>query len=790
VTQVLGVRDRADASTAYARRLLTVSVVALCSGAAAIVYQINWQRDLVAILGVSHYATTTVIFAFFLGLAVGAQIARERLDRIGNVFGMIILLEGTIAAFAWLAPALFDLLGRSAAAITPPLAESSKLATLPPRAALSIIALILPTTCMGATLPCFYKAGIVVQRRRGSRIGLISGLNTLGAFLGALLATFVLMGRVSGDLQLRIASLLNLAAVATCVPLYSWVRRNAPLRATTPRPRAARLRDLDPRLLAAFALSGAAGLALEIVWYRLAYMSSSHTVYTFALTHTVYLAGFGSGNLVAGRALQSIVPTRNHVALLQLAALVSTLAGFAVFRSGALNSFQLVDSFGHLGGALAVIVVYVFPPTFFMGLAMPLVLHRLTGELADIGRDASRAQLVNNAGSIVAICLVGYVLVPLAGLYWVSLFCLALLAAGWLLLFDPAPLGRFSPAVLRAGALAATVGVLAAYPSSIYDGFKRWIPGTPVAYAEDEFGFWSITRNDEVLVLYQNAYYENHVEDPPEGSVDGSYLLAAIVRPTVGDVFSIGLGLGVNAYEVLRLPSTRSVTVADYSTASVALARGVWARFPYDIFRDPRFSVIHEDGRTFLEHGGREYDVIDSGTVRSFQAGSTHIYSAEFFRLARERLRPDGVMVQWLPPFSEYSVEVLLKSFLSAFPDALVLRHASELNMIGFRDGIPTDFESQVAAALRRSSIPLAEMPFRSSRDFFGSLYIPRRRALERRASVPLNRDDLPTVEYSFRGFERVGDTSETGYPIEKIADPYTPERLARYRGLSHVAAQ
>ena len=111
-----------------------------------------------------------------------------------------------------------------------------------------------------------------------------------------------------------------------------------------------------------------------------------------------------------------------------------------------------------------------------------------------------------------------------------------------------------------------------------------------------------------------------------------------------------------------------------------------------------------------------------------------------------------------------------------------VVRYDTDLNMIGFRDGIPEDWETEVGETLRRNAAVLVETPYRSRDAFFAQVFVPKRRALAGRASVPVNRDDLPAVEYSFRGFEHVGDTSRAGYPIEKIADPYTPERLAQYR--------
>ena len=765
-------------------RLLAVSLIALCSGAAALVYQINWQRDLMAIVGASHYATTTIVFAYFLGFAVGAWFARSWVDRLRDVFVAIIALELTIGLFAWLSPWLFTGLRWLAGSAVPPLGEPS-LSVVVARSMLSTLALFLPTVCMGATLPLFYKAGIVVQRGRGSRIGLITGLNTSGAVLGRILTTFVLMGEVPRSDQLRIASLLNFTAVAVSAALMLWLRRQAPgaAPAAPPATPTAAPGRADWRILGAYALSGAAGLALEIVWNRLAYMGLQHTIYTFAITLTVYLVAYAVGSLAGALWLRRAEPTRNRVALLQLLALLTTVAGFLIFRNG-IGFEDLPQPFGYFGAATLLVSIYVFLPSFFMGVAMPLVLQLVTDDLARLGRDASQAQMVNNVGSLVAVFLVGFVLIPLASLHTVSLFCLLLLAGGVLLLFEPPDLFGLPPRAVWGGAAAALAVGFLLYPSDLYRGFRADRYVGAVETLEDENGYWAVTRDATHFVLKLNGYYENSIKNPPTETLEGDFLVAAMLKPEIRDAYMVGLGFGIGAYELLRLDELERFVTAEISPASIVLARNTWQRFGGGMFADDRHEIVYEDGRIYLEHTDQQFDLIISGTNRSFYPGSTHIYSVEYWELIEDRLADGGLFFQWLPTYTKFSSATLLKTFLTVFPDALIVRYHGIFPanyLVGFKGGLPEDLERSMDRAFARAPAVFASTELPTRFHAMRAIWLPRYRKLMSDPSIPVNRDDFPVVEYSFRGHEGQGDFVQN-FPLEEFGMPYSRERYERTR--------
>lgn len=55
-----------------------------------------------------------------------------------------------------------------------------------------------------------------------------------------------------------------------------------------------------------------------------------------------------------------------------------------------------------------------------------------------------------------------------------------------------------------------------------------------------------------------------------------------------------------------------------------------------------------EDGRNVLLLRQGEYDLVTMELSSVWFSGSTNLYSEEFYRLARSRLKPDGILQQWI----------------------------------------------------------------------------------------------------------------------------------------------
>lgn len=174
------------------------------SGAAALTYQICWQRLLFEGFGVDIESVTIVVSTFMLGLGLGALAGGELADRYPDrVVPMFAMIEIATAAFGVYSPHLIRAV--SAAAV------NGSLATI---AAVNFGLLLIPTTLMGATLPILVTHVVRRYQNLGVSIGVLYFANTLGAALGAGLTGFVALYYFGLTSTIYIAAALNLIVSA------------------------------------------------------------------------------------------------------------------------------------------------------------------------------------------------------------------------------------------------------------------------------------------------------------------------------------------------------------------------------------------------------------------------------------------------------------------------------------------------------------------------------------------------------------------------------------------------
>ncbi len=68
-----------------------------------------------------------------------------------------------------------------------------------------------------------------------------------------------------------------------------------------------------------------------------------------------------------------------------------------------------------------------------------------------------------------------------------------------------------------------------------------------------------------------------------------------------------------------------------------------------DLLHSPRAHIVVDDGRRFLDRSTERFDaVIIDPPPPINAAGSSLLYSREFYELAKAHLSPDGILQQWL----------------------------------------------------------------------------------------------------------------------------------------------
>lgn len=191
-----------------------VILLFLLSGAAALIYQICWQRLLFESVGTDIDSVTIIVSTFMLGLGMGSLLggvlADRYPDRALELFAGMELLTALFGAFS---PVLIRVV--STATVQAPLGGI---------AAANFALLLLPTTMMGATLPVLVRLVVSLYKNIGESVGILYFSNTLGAAVGATFTGFFALYRFGLATTLDVAVALNVV-VAFAVILILRVRR-------------------------------------------------------------------------------------------------------------------------------------------------------------------------------------------------------------------------------------------------------------------------------------------------------------------------------------------------------------------------------------------------------------------------------------------------------------------------------------------------------------------------------------------------------------------------------------
>ena len=183
-----------------------VYLLLFTSGFSSLIYQIFFTRLFNITFGLFIHSTVVVVATYMLGLALGYYIAKFiRTNNYLLVYGYAELFIGIYSLVVFL---LFPVIDNFYTLIGNSVLEKSLI---------SILILLFPTTLMGITIPVVVK--YVDSIAQESSIGKVYGFNSLGASLGVLFASIVLLNVFGLVGAFVFAFILNILIFASVVYL-------------------------------------------------------------------------------------------------------------------------------------------------------------------------------------------------------------------------------------------------------------------------------------------------------------------------------------------------------------------------------------------------------------------------------------------------------------------------------------------------------------------------------------------------------------------------------------------
>jgi spermidine synthase len=738
-------------------RQLVVALFAL-TGFSALCLQVVWQRVISIHGGVDLFSSATVVAAFMAGLGLGNLLGGTLADRLGpsrSILAFAVANLG-IGLFGWGSIAIFYDGYRA-------LAEHVQ--SLPAAFAFHFVLLIVPTTLMGLSLPLLSRGMVRGVGEAASVVSRLYAANTLGAAAGAAVGGWVLLGNLGFDGTVQVASSLNLVAAAVVLIWWRGARLEAAVSSGAVAAPAASVGDARVwPWFALYAATGAAALALEVVYFRLVDGIMRSNSYTFAHVLTLYLLLFGAGAAAASeRARRAPRPDITFLWIqfwIGVASLLGVVALLNVppvlglresldqyFRGeGFIYGFESVTDFR---SAMAAVFAHLLAPAlvmgtpvFLMGYAYPFIAALVLRRDSTLGRHTGTLMACNIVGNVAGSLLAGFVLLDLIG----TSGTLALLAGLLMVLGVVAALRSPSARGRRALAAFATAAVLlAVFPSN--ERLWSFLHGAPperFELVEERSCVNALVDHGDEQMLHLNAAAQNGYPYDDFHVLIGVF--PALLHPNPQRALAVGLGIGATPYGMLLDPRLRSVEAVEICAGLDDLLAALGERESQLLLEDPRLELQAGDGRKRLLTAEQPYDVVTVDALRPQSGYSGNVYSVEFYELVAARLAPGGLFAQWIP------TERVLTSVAQVFPYvATAVGPGSAKFLIASNDPLPTDRDAALARYRERPPGRLTHEQRASLDWYFEHAELTHVRRGEPRDQVPedaVNHDLHPRDEY------------------------------------------
>jgi spermidine synthase len=750
------------------------------SGITALVYEIVWTRMLTLVFGHTVFSVSVVLAAFMAGLGLGSYLFGYAVDRLPDANGSssggntptALLIYGWIEILIFASGALLSLLFANFSEIYASLhsiiPEFSPLQNLI-KMVLAFGLMLIPTTFMGATLPLISKYCISDDSRVATQVSLLYAINTLGAALGCIMTGFILMEALGVLQTVLLAAGANLLIGIGALSIYLETSPGTHWKFYLPPLRVPRIDwNADQKFWMGISfLCGFTALAYEVLWTRLLVFSIASTVYSLSIMLTVFLLGIFLGSLLLIPLASRIHNLRTALLVLQAGTglyVIGSLYGLESILSAPWNSYNLTDPVSAFLRYLKDSAGLMLIPSLLLGMCFPLLIKIVSNGHQNIGKATGQIYAANTLGAILGSLCAGFLFLPNMGSQ-VSLTLVATLnLLTMVLLFRT---GDYLTLAVRKGLTVVFAALILfvniAIPADLLNPFfmrdsagKRNLKeliffeeglSATVAVFKDDYGRVDPTAKSLIT---------NGVSMSASNMIATRYMklfahIPILLVDQPDEVLVVCFGTGQTTGAAALHPRVKSIDSVELSS-SVIHAGKMFSDSNHDVLNNPKVNFIIQDGRNHLLTTHKRYDVITSEPPPPRTAFTVNLYTREYYELQKKRLKPGGIVAQWIPLHSQGEKEVAMhfSTFKSVFPYTLGwLPVANEIIIIGSDQPIQIDFE-KLKLRLQEPAIQkaLADIEISSVSAFLSNIWYLDEQVQALGQSYPLITDNHPAIEF------------------------------------------
>jgi spermidine synthase len=743
------------------------------SGAAGLLYEIVWTRQLLLVFGNTTHSIVAVIATFLGGLAIGNFLFGARTDRMSAIelIRLYARLEFGVALTAFLSLPILNYVVPVYAALTD--APSPTVGLIILKFILAALTLLGPTILMGGTLPALVSFAKRHKQFEGEGISLLYAVNTSGAILGVLAASLILIELLGLTWTILTGVAINVAVGAVALTLVKEPSRQKSAKA--PSEPAFKLGAEEKSILVIYLMSGLTAIAYQVLWTRLLTPKTGTFVYAFSAILAVYLFGIAFGSWLFHRYLEA---PRNR----------GYLFGLSQLGIGVCALLSILFVRFDFGGSFMTMILVVVPATILMGISFPLVVLLVGGD-KNPGKSVGHVYSANTVGSIIGAFSSSFLFIPVVGTVR-SLFLLGLvnliLAISIFRLFKKQLQKKQQPVRTLANALG--VAILLLILTGQWDHFRAGAMQGLMNEVKDEGLEYRFLEDEVASVLA----FTDATKQTPYLYIDGvpttlkvteTKLMAHLpiaIHPQPADMLIVAFGMG---------STFRSALMHDINVDVVELCPSVPKMFDLfhlnaaEVLENRRGRIIINDGRNYVLLTRKNYDIVTIDPPPPFNAaGTTVLYAKEFYEQIVEKLNEGGIVCQWIFFGSRHDdLAMAMKSFFEVFPHVSIFRAVTKGIGGAFLIGSLTPFEiddRRLSAVFDATVVKndLAEtgqtIGARNIRDIYVGTSQDLQQAYEDIAPVT---DDRPRTEYYILRHTFAGVSGQTSVQLFPWLQQRTP---------------
>jgi spermidine synthase len=695
VSAVAGSSVSRYATLPAVHRSAAVIGIFILSGAAGLIYEIVWSRQLVLVFGNTTQAVSAILTGFFGGMAIGAAVGGRIADRVRSPLRFYGVLEIALVVVVIVTPLTFRLINEAYRGIYPSLEGTPALALA--RLVLAVLALAPATIMMGATFPALVRH-FSRTAELGQAFGRLYSANTLGAVAGTLIAGIALIELFGLSWALRIGAACS--AIAGIVAL--WLARDdtgvapaAPEEAPEATASSGRMTATAIPwlpLLVAF-LSGLTSLGYQVTWTRLLASGTGGLTYVFTVILALFLIGIALGAALFNTFRPRIKDPVRVLAWTQFVVAVLAIGGLVLVISQP-RELDPSQPFVSIGALFSSAILVVLPVTIVLGIAFPTSSELLKDQRAHAGAASGLLLASNTFGAILGSLVIPFVLMPAIGSpSIIVLLALANVALGVGLAIRARPPSRVT--AVAGVSVAVAIALMAASPGRVVQPNEALIAakGWQLYEArEDEIASVQAGKKDVTAELWVGGTSMTLL------TVDAKLMpiLPLIARPGSERALVVAFGMGT---------AFRSALIAGLETEAVELVPSVPEMFGHyypdaaEVLADPRGRVVIADGRNHLELTPERFDIIVTDPPPPIQSsGVSVISSLEYYQQGKAHLTDGGVMMQWTPyGTTESDLKEHIRTFASVFEHVTAIRGPGGYGFYMLGSSQPIDLSPEVA---------------------------------------------------------------------------------------------